>query len=91
LLVGGPIQNNKEACKRANPITYVSRNDPPILIVHGDKDPLVPHNQSELLYDALKKANVDVKFRTVKGGGHGFRDAQVDRMVREFFNKHLKK
>ncbi|MHC4103682.1 MAG: alpha/beta hydrolase fold domain-containing protein, partial [Planctomycetota bacterium] len=91
LLVGGAVQENKEACKRANPITYVSRNDPPILIVHGDKDPLVPHNQSELLYEALKKANVDVKFHTVKGGGHGFRDVQVDRMVKEFFNRHLKK
>ena len=90
-LVGGAIQDNKEACKRANPITYVSRNDPPFLIVHGDKDPLVPHNQSELLYDALKKVGADVKFHTVKGGGHGFRDAQVDRMVWEFFNRHLKK
>jgi acetyl esterase/lipase len=90
LLVGGAIQENKDACKRVNPITYVSRDDPPFLIVHGDKDPLVPHNQSELLYDALKKANVDVKFHTVKGGGHGFRDAQVNRMVWEFFNKHLK-
>jgi acetyl esterase/lipase len=91
ILVGGPVQENKEACKRANPITYVSRNDPPILIVHGDKDPLVPHNQSELLYEALKKVDVDVKFHTVKGGGHGFRDVQVDRMVKEFFNRHLKK
>ena len=91
ILVGGPVQENKEACKRANPITYVIRNDPPILIVHGDKDPLVPHNQSELLYEALKKADVDVKFHTVKGGGHGFRDAKVDRMVKEFFNRHLKK
>ena len=91
ILVGGPVQENKEACKRANPITYVSRNDPPTLIVHGDKDPLVPHNQSELLYEALKKADVDVKFHTVKGGGHGFRDAKVDRMVKEFFNRHLKK
>jgi acetyl esterase/lipase len=90
-LVGGPIQENKEACKRANPITYVSMKDPPFLIVHGDKDPLVPHNQSELLYKALKKADVDVKFHTVEGGGHGFRDAQVNRMVREFFNRHLKK
>ncbi len=91
ILVGGPVQENKEACKRANPITYVSRNDPPILIVHGDKDPLVPHNQSELLYESLKKADVDVKFHTVKGGGHGFKNIQVDRMVKEFFNKHLKK
>ncbi len=44
--------------------------------------PLVPHNQSELLYEALKNAGVQVKFHTVKGAGHGgFRDPQVDRMV----------
>lgn len=91
ILVGGPVQENKEACRRANPITYVSTNDPPFLIVHGDKDPLVPHNQSELLYEALKKVDVDVKFHSVKGGGHGFKDAQVDTMVSEFFKKHLKK
>ena len=89
-LVDGPVQENKEACKRANPITYVSKNDPPFLICHGDKDMLVPHNQSVLLNDALKKAGVNVKFHTVKGGGHGFRDPKVDRMVLDFFNKHLK-
>ena len=90
ILVGGPVQENKEACRRANPITYVSKDDPPFLICHGDKDMLVPHNQSVLLNAALKKAGVSVKFHTVKGGGHGFRDPEVDRIVREFFDKHLK-
>jgi acetyl esterase/lipase len=90
LLVGGPVQENKEAYRRANPITYVSKDDPPFLICHGDKDMLVPHNQSVLLNAALKKAGVSVKFHTVKDGGHGFRDPEVDRMVQEFFDKHLK-
>ncbi|MBN2180450.1 MAG: alpha/beta hydrolase [Sedimentisphaerales bacterium] len=90
-LIGGPVQENKEACKKANPITYISKDDPPFLICHGDKDNLVPINQSELLEAALKKAGVDVTFHTVKGGGHGFRDPEVDKMVLEFFNKHLKK
>jgi len=89
-LIGGPVQENKEACNRANPITYVSKDDPPFLICHGDKDMLVPHNQSVLLNDALKKAGVNVKFHTVKGGGHGFRDKEVDRMVQEFFYNYLK-
>lgn len=89
-LVGGPVQENKEACRRANPITYVSKDDPPFLICHGDKDPLVPHNQSVLLKVALKEAGVSVIFHTVKGGGHGFRDREADRMVQEFFDKHLK-
>ncbi len=89
-LLGGPVQDNHEACKKANPITYISKNDPPFLICHGDKDMTVPHNQSVLLNEALKKAGVDVKFHTVKGGGHGFHDPEVDQMVFMFFDKHLK-
>jgi acetyl esterase/lipase len=89
-LVGGAVQENKEACKRADPITYISKDDPPFLICHGDKDNLVPHNQSVLLDEALKKAGVEVTFHTVEGGRHGFRDPEVDKMVLEFFTKHLK-
>jgi len=91
-LVGGPIQENHDKVQRANPITYVTRDDPPFLIVHGDKDPLVPHNQSEILRAALQKAGVDTRFYTVQGGGHGgFKDPQVDILVAGFFDKHLRK
>jgi acetyl esterase/lipase len=91
-LLGGPIQENKDKARRANPITYVTKDDPPFLIVHGDKDPLVPHNQSEILYDALKKAGVEATLYTVQGGGHGgFQDLQVDILVMQFFQKHLRK
>ena len=89
-LIGGPVQDNHEACKKANPITYISKNDPPFLICHGDKDMIVPHNQSVLLNEALKKADVEVKFHTVKGGVHGFKDPKVDQIVLKFFDKHLK-
>jgi len=89
-LIGGAVQENKEKARRANPITYVTKDDPPFLIVHGDKDPLVPLNQSEILYEALKKAKVKAKFHTVKGGGHGFKDPEVDIMVDEFFDRYLK-
>ena len=90
LLIGGPMQENKEKVIKANPITYITIGDPPFLIVHGDADPLVPHHQSELLDAALKKANVPVLFYTVKGGGHGrFNDPKVQELVKEFFAKHL--
>lgn len=90
VLIGGPVQETPEGVKNANPMTYVTKDDPPILIVHGDKDPLVPHNQSVIFYDLLKKTGVKAKFHTVKDGKHGFRDAEVDRMVDKFFNKTLK-
>jgi len=37
LLIGGPAQEKKQRCQRANPITYVTSDDPPFLIVHGEK------------------------------------------------------
>lgn len=89
-LIGGPIQENREKAARANPITYVTKDDPPFLIMHGDQDPLVPHNQSELLRDALQKTGVEVTLHTVRGAGHGFGGPPLLDLVGQFFDKHLK-
>jgi len=91
LLIGVAIQDNPEKVARANPITYVSKDDPPFLIVHGNLDELVPVHQSQLLYEALKKSGVEVDFHIVEGAGHGWDERpEVDRMVIQFFDKHLK-
>jgi len=91
-LLGGPIMEKPDLAKRASPVTFVSRNNPPFLIVHGDKDPTVPINQSQLLFDALKQAGVSVQFHTVKGAGHGrgFGGPEIEPMVSTFFEKYLK-
>lgn len=89
-LIGGAIQQNKDKAAKANPITYVSKDDPPFLIMHGDKDNVVPYQQSELLRDALQKAGVPVTFKIVAGAGHGFGGREIDAQVAEFFEKHLK-
>ncbi len=92
-LIGGPVQLNREKAARANPITYVSREDPPFLIMHGDQDPLVPVQQSELLHEALRKAGVNTTYHVIRGAGHGgpgFNTPEINRMVREFFSQHLK-
>ncbi len=95
-LIGGPIQENKAKAAAANPITYVSKNDPPMLIVHGEKDRAVPYNQSELLYDAMQKAGLDVTLYKVVNADHGFRNATQDdaaslfEMSAQFLEKHLK-
>jgi dipeptidyl aminopeptidase/acylaminoacyl peptidase len=91
LLVGGPIQENKDKVARANPITYVTKDAPPFLICHGDADPLVPRHQSELLAAALRKAGVPMILYTVKGGGHGrFSDLAVPGLTKRFLAQHLK-
>ena len=89
-LVGGPIQEHKDRVAAANPITYVTPDAPPFLIVHGEADPLVPCHQSRLLDAALQKAGVPVLFYTVKGGGHGgFTDPKVVELTKTFLAKHL--
>lgn len=75
LFIGAPIQENQDLVQNANPITYVSPSDPPMLLMHGDNDQSVPFNQSELLHAALHKAGVDSELYRVKNGGHGFRDS----------------
>jgi acetyl esterase/lipase len=99
-LVGGPIQDNPDKVRRVNPITYVTKNAPPFLIVHGTLDRLVPFNQSQLLVAALEAAGTSVKFHPVEGGGHGqnfgagggcglYADPEVAPMVKAFFATHL--
>lgn len=91
LLVGGPLQQTPEAARCASPTTYVTQDDPPFLIVHGDKDPLVPHNQSVRLAELLEEAGTDVTMITVTGAGHGgFRSQELTRRVHRFFDKHLR-
>jgi len=57
----------------ASPTTYVSTDDPPFLLVHGDADPTVPFSQSEVLEQRLSEAGVEVELIRVPGGGHGRR------------------
>ena len=91
-LVGGPIQEHQDRVARANPITYVSKDDSPFLIIHGDRDKLVPYQQSVLLKDALEAAGVPVTFYKVEGGGHGwFKDPKVPELTKVFLKKHLKR
>ena len=78
LLLGCPITTCPDRVAEANPITYVDRDDPPFLVLHGTNDLLVPHHQSELLLDALRAACVDATFVSVPGGDHGAWDRWLD-------------
>lgn len=60
-----------EAMRQASPITHVSADDAPFLIMHGEKDQLVPVSQSRLLDAALRKAGVASQLVELPGVGHG--------------------
>jgi acetyl esterase/lipase len=101
LLFGGPVQDHLDLARSANPITYVQRSEPPMLVVHGTDDALVPYSQSVLLAEAMKKANARYHFHTVIGGGHNgyfgylgqgiglFEDQAVKPMIHAFFAHYL--
>jgi acetyl esterase/lipase len=61
----------KAAADAANPITYISRDDPPFLIMHGDDDRTVPYQQSVIFYDALAAACHRAKLYLLHGIDHG--------------------
>jgi acetyl esterase/lipase/enterochelin esterase-like enzyme len=94
-LVGAPIQENPDLVERVNPITYVSSDDPPFLIMHGSQDLTVLQNQSELLHVALQQADVSSNLILIDDMGHGFRSRDKDpndliRHVEAFFDRELK-
>jgi acetyl esterase/lipase len=70
-LIGCAIQTCPDKVALANPVRYISPNDPPIMILHGQSDALVPHHQGELLYQALNKACHESVFISLPKAGHG--------------------
>jgi acetyl esterase/lipase len=69
-LLGGPIDEHRDAAEAANPIRWVSPDDPPFLILHGTGDTTVDISQSRALYDALQAAGVDATLRVFEGDAH---------------------
>jgi len=87
-LFGHPLDQFEEKVRSASPVNHASRDDPPVLIVHGENDPIVPFNQAELLHRALQEAGVNVTFIKVVKGGHGVAGI-ASRRIDAFFARHL--
>jgi len=92
-LLGGPAEARRERAAKASPVTYVSGDDPPFLIMHGTEDPVVPYSQSVILAEALQEAGVSVTLVPLEGAKHGgreFASPGVTRQVMAFFDRHLR-
>ena len=97
--VFGASSRTDPIVKNASPVTWISKDDPPFLILHGENDRLVPLSQSQELYDRLTAAGVPAKLVVVKNAGHGFvpdggqispsRD-ELTKMIADFFDARLK-
>lgn len=94
LLLGGGPEEKRELAALASPVTHVDPKDPPLLIVHGDKDPQVPIEQSRELQEAYRKHGLPVTFEVIPGGEHGgkaFFDEARLKLVRTFLERHLRR
>ena len=83
----------------ASPVTFISPDDPPFLILQGDKDKVVPMAQSQELYDKLIAGGGRATLVIVKNAGHGFTPdggainpsrAELTKMIADFFDRTLK-
>jgi acetyl esterase/lipase len=80
-LVGGPIQERRQAAMAASPIAYVSRSAPPFHIQHGSHDRLVPPEQSRELHRALLAAGAASTLVLIEGADHCFWGVDDDGIV----------
>lgn len=82
LLIGAPLATAPDRARAASPVTHVTADAPPFLILHGADDTLIPLAQGEQLAAALRQAGAHVDFRPVPGADHawaGLSDEDVER------------
>jgi acetyl esterase/lipase len=89
------------ALKRYSPLTYLTKDDPPFLVVQGAEDVKVPRYQSETFAKALRKAGISEQLIMVHHAGHNLLPiagappatpsvARVDAILVEFFFERLR-
>jgi acetyl esterase/lipase len=88
-LLDGPVGERQTAAREASPVTYVTKDDPPFLVVHGTDDRTVPFRQGVTFYEKLKAAGVDATFVKMDGGSHGIGGPEITARAKAFFDKHL--
>jgi acetyl esterase/lipase len=92
LLFGGPVSEKLELAKQASPVTWVTKQAAPMLIMQGTKDPLVPEEQSRELAEKLKAAGAEVQLEIIEGAGHGgaeFTTPERLKMMFDFLQKNI--
>jgi arylsulfatase len=91
-LLGGIVRDRPEAAKSMSTLHLVTRDDPPFLIIHGDKDDQVPIEQSRRLHAKLKETGVASELIVLPGAGHGGKEFSTDEVkakIRAFLTRTL--
>lgn len=94
--IGAKYSEKPELHLKASVTPYIHKKAPPFLIIHGDKDWIVPVSQSQNFAKKLKEEGVEVEYLEIRGGGHGWdgipqESFKSTKATLEFLTKHLKK
>jgi acetyl esterase/lipase len=92
LLLGDLPTNAPALARLASPVFHVDRDDPPILLLHGDQDLQMPVNQSLELFGVYRRAKASAQLEIVLGAAHGgpmFYDVERMAIVRRFLRQHF--
>jgi acetyl esterase/lipase len=93
MLMGGLIQNIKDKCTLASPLHFVSPDDPPFCILHGNRDASVPVCQSITFAAAMRTAfstnKKECQFIQYPTFSHGFSVSSCGDTIRAFFTRNL--
>jgi acetyl esterase/lipase len=88
-----PLTFDPKLAPGVSPVLHADAKNAAILMIHGDKDKLVPIEHSRKMLDALEKANAVGKLVVVEGAAHGFNKKQNEEIVLpamiDWFEKHL--
>jgi acetyl esterase/lipase len=83
--LGGSPSEKPEVAAKASPLTYVSKDDAPVLTFQGTKDPLVPYTQAIKLAEAMHSAGVPGRIELIVGAQHGWAGLELERTKNETF------
>lgn len=92
LLLGRNVMLYQEDAVKICPVTYVTKDAPPFMIIHGKNDRTVPFTQGEILHDKLEEAGCDVKLIAIEGADHAdlqFFQRETWRRIIGFFHDKL--
>lgn len=92
LLLGGGADEKVELAKLASAAFHVTKDDPPFLVFHGDKDKTVLLDQSQRIQEVYTKAELPITLHVLEGAGHGgnvFYSGERRDIILAFLKKHL--
>ena len=68
--LGHSPQEKPALYKQAAPMTYITKDDPPFMFIHGTADKIVPIRSSQRMHEKLKEIGIDSRYESVEGKGH---------------------